>query len=81
MGWGAVKFSSLQQQETPFDNDVSFEASDDEEDIPAMLESESGGEEGDEEYEQLPGLLGFWAFITTLSTKVAKETSAKTAYK
>ena len=60
------RFLSLQQQEqaiqdfldnnsddeeTPFDNDVSFEASDDEEEIPAMWESES---EGDEEYEQLP---------------------------
>ena len=40
--------------ETPFDNDVSFEASNDEEEIPAMSESESEGEEGDEEYEQLP---------------------------
>ena len=63
------RFLSLQQQEqaiqdfldnisddeeTPFDNDVSFEASDDEEEIPAMSESESEGEEGDEEYEQLP---------------------------
>ena len=61
-------FLSLQQQEqaiqdflnnisddekTPFDNDVSFEASDDEERIPAMSESESEGEEDDEEYEQL----------------------------
>ena len=41
-------------KETPFDNDVSFEASDDEEEIPAVSESESEGEEGDEEYEQLP---------------------------
>ena len=63
------RFSSLQQQEqaiqdfldnisddeeTPFDNDVSFEASDDEEEIPAMLKSELEGQEGDEEYEQLP---------------------------
>ena len=63
------RFLSLQQQEqaiqdfldnisdgeeTPFDNDVSFEASDDEEEIPAMSESESEGEESDEEYEQLP---------------------------
>ena len=63
------RFSSLQQQEqaiqdfldnisddeeTPLDNDVSFEASDDEEEIPAMSESESEGEEGDEEYQQLP---------------------------
>ena len=62
------RFLSLQQQEqamqdfldisddeeTPFDNDVSFEASDDEEEIPAVLESESEGEEGDEEYKQLP---------------------------
>ena len=63
------RFSSLQQQEqaiqdfldnisndeeTLFDNDVSFEASDDQEEIPAMLESESEGEEGDEEYKQLP---------------------------
>ena len=63
------RFLSLQQQEqaiqdfldnisddeeTPFDNDVSFEASDDEEEIPAVSESESEGEEGDEEYEQLP---------------------------
>ena len=39
---------------TPFDNGVSFEASDDEEKIPAVSESESEGEEGDEEYEQLP---------------------------
>ena len=53
------RFSSLQQQkqaiqdfldnisddeETPFDNVVSFEASDDEEEIPAMSESESEGE-------------------------------------
>ena len=38
-------------EETPFDNDVSVEASDDEEEIPAVLESEL---EGDEEYEQLP---------------------------
>ena len=57
------QFSSLHQQEqaiqdfldnisddeeTPFDNDVSFEASDDEEKIPAVSESESEGEEGDE---------------------------------
>ena len=63
------RFLSLQQQEqaiqdfldniaddeeTPFDNDVSFEASDDEEETPAMVESESEGEEGDEENEQLP---------------------------
>ena len=63
------RFLSLQQQEqaiqdfldyisddeeTPFDNDVSFEASDDEEEIPAISESESEGEEGDDEYEQLP---------------------------
>ena len=63
------RFSSLQQQgqaiqdfsdnisddeEIPFDNDISFEASDDEEEIPAVLESESEGEEGSEEYEQLP---------------------------
>ena len=63
------RFLSLQQQkqaiqhfldnisddeETPFDNDVSFEASDDEEQIPAVSDSESEGEEGDEEYEQLP---------------------------
>ena len=63
------RFLSLQQQEraiqdfldnisddeeTPFDNAVSFEAFDDEEEIQAMLESESKGEEGDEEYEQLP---------------------------
>ena len=63
------QFSSLQQQEqaiqdfldnisddeeTPFDNDVSFEASDGEEKIPAVSESESESEEGDEEYEQLP---------------------------
>ena len=56
------RFLSLQQQEqamqdfldnisddkeTPFDNDISFEASNDEEEIPAMLE-------GDEEYKQLP---------------------------
>ena len=62
------QFSSLQQQEqaiqgfldnisddeeTPFDNDISFEASDDEDEIPAVSESESEGEEGDEEYEQL----------------------------
>ena len=62
------QFSSLQQQEqaiqgfldnisddkeTPFDNDISFEASDDEDQIPAVSESESEGEEGDEEYEQL----------------------------
>ena len=58
------RFLSLQQQEqaiqdfldnisddeeTPFDNDISFEASGDEEEIPAMSESESEGEEGDEE--------------------------------
>ena len=63
------RFSSLQQQkqaiqdfldnisddeETPFDNDISFEASDDKEEIPVVSESESEGEEGDEEYEQLP---------------------------
>ena len=63
------QFSSLQEQEqailnfldnisddeeTPFDDDISFEASDDEEEIPAVLESESEGEEGDEEYKQLP---------------------------
>ena len=63
------EFSSLQQQkqamqdfldnisddeETPFDNDVSFEASDDEEEISAVSLSESEGEEGDEEHEQLP---------------------------
>ena len=63
------RFSSLQQQEqaiqdfldnisddeeTPFDNDVSFEASDDEDKIPAVSEGESEGEEGDEEYKQLP---------------------------
>ena len=63
------QFSSLQQQEqaiqdfldyisddeeTPFDNGVSFEASDDEEEIPAVSESKSEGEEGDEDYEQLP---------------------------
>ena len=63
------RFLSLQQQEqaiqyfldnisddkeTPFDNDVSFEASNDKEEIPAVSESESEGEEGDEEYEQLP---------------------------
>ena len=63
------RFSSLQQQEksiqdflgnisddeeTPFDNDVSFEAFNDEEDIPAVSENESEGEEGDEEYKQLP---------------------------
>ena len=63
------QFSSLQQQkqaiqdfldnisddeETPFDNDISFEASDDKEEIPVVSESESEGEEGDEEYEQLP---------------------------
>ena len=63
------RFSSLQQQEqaiqdfldnisddeeTPFDSDVSFEASHDQEETPAMSESESEGEEGDEEYEQLP---------------------------
>ena len=63
------RFLSLQQQEqaiqdfldnisddeeTPFDNDVLFEASSDEEDIPAVSESELEGEEGDEEYEQLP---------------------------
>ena len=62
------QFSSLQQQEqaiqgflgnisddeeTPFDNDISFETSDDEDEIPAVSESESEGEEGDEEYEQL----------------------------
>ena len=39
---------------TPFDNDVSLEAYDVEEEIPAMSESESEGEDGDEEYEQLP---------------------------
>ena len=58
------RFLSLQQQEqaiqdfldsisddkeTSFDNDVSFEASDAEEEIPAVSESESEGEEGDEE--------------------------------
>ena len=63
------RFSSLQQkeqviqdflgnisddEETPFDNDISFEDSDDEEEIPAVSESESEGDEGDEEYEQLP---------------------------
>ena len=63
------RFLSLQQQEqaiqdfldnisddeeTPFDNDVSFETSDDEVEIPAVSESELEGEEGDEEYEQLP---------------------------
>ena len=63
------RFSSLQQQEqaiqdfldnisddeeTPFDNDVSFEASNDEEEISAVSKSESEDEEGDEEYEQLP---------------------------
>ena len=63
------QFSSLQEQEqaiqnfldnisddeeTPFGNDVSFEASEDEEEIPAVPESESWGEEGDEEYKQLP---------------------------
>ena len=63
------RFLSLQQQEqaiqdfldsisddeeTLFDNDVSFESSDDEEEIPAMSESELEGEEGDEEFEQLP---------------------------
>ena len=63
------RFSSLQQQEqaiqdfldnisddeeTPFENDVSFEASADKEEIPAVSESESEGEEGDEEYKQLP---------------------------
>ena len=42
------------EEETPFDNDVSFEASNDEEEIPAVSESESEGETGDEEYEQLP---------------------------
>ena len=62
------RFSSPQQQkqaiqdfldnisddeETPFDNDVSFEASDDAEEIQAGTESELEGEEGDEEYEQL----------------------------
>ena len=62
------RFSSLQQQEqaikefldnisddedTPFDNDVSFEACDSEKEIPAVSESESEGEEGNEEYEQL----------------------------
>ena len=41
-------------EETPFHNDVSFEASADEEAISAVSESESEGEEGDEEYEQLP---------------------------
>ena len=59
------QFSSLHQQEqaiqdfldnisddeeTPFDNDVSFEASDAEEEIAAVSESESEGEGGDEEY-------------------------------
>ena len=63
------RFSSLQQQEqaiqdfldnisddeeTPFDNDVSFEASNDEEEIPAVSKTELEGEEGDEECEQLP---------------------------
>ena len=63
------RFLSLQQQEqaiqdfldnisddeeTPFDNDVSFEASDDEEEIPAVSESESEGDEDDEEFEKLP---------------------------
>ena len=63
------RLSSLQQQEqaiqdfldnisddeeTPFDNDVSFEVSDDEEEVPAVSESESEGEEGDGEYQQLP---------------------------
>ena len=58
------RFLSLQQQEqaiqdfldnisddeeTPFDNDVSFEASDDEEEIPAVSESESEGDEDDED--------------------------------
>ena len=62
------QFLSLQQQEqaiqdfldnisgdkeTPFDNDISFEASNDEE-IPAMSESESEGEKGDEEFKQFP---------------------------
>ena len=41
-------------EETSFDNGVSFEASDNEEEIPAVPESESEGKEGDEEYEQLP---------------------------
>ena len=63
------RFLSLQQQEqaiqdfldnisddeeTPFDNDVSFEVSNDEEEVPAVSESESEGEEGDGEYQQLP---------------------------
>ena len=62
------RFLSLQQQEqaiqdfsnnisddeeTPFYNYVSFEAIDHEQEIPAVLESESEGEEGDEEYKQL----------------------------
>ena len=63
------RFSSLQQQEQAiqnfldnisddeeslFDNDVSFQASNDEEEIPAVSESESEGEKGDEEYQQFP---------------------------
>ena len=63
------RFLSLQQQEqaiqdfldnisddeeTPFDIDVSFEASDHEEEIPTVSESEAEGEKRDEEYEQLP---------------------------
>ena len=44
--------NSSDDEETPFDNDVSFEASNDEEEIPAVSKSESEGEEGDEEYEQ-----------------------------
>ena len=63
------RFLSLQQQEqaiqdflgnisddeeTPFDNHVSFEACHDEGEIPAVSESELEGEEGDEEYEQFP---------------------------
>ena len=76
------RFLSLQQQEqaiqdfldnisddeeTPFDNDVSFEASDDEEEIPAVSESESECE-GDEEYEQLPRKQLFKLMKQTTST-------------
>ena len=41
-------------KKTPFDNDVSFDVSNDEEEIPVVSESDLEGEEGNEEYEQLP---------------------------
>ena len=81
------RFLSLQQQEqaiqdfldnisddeeTPFDSHISFEASDDEEEIPAVSESELEGEEGDEEYEHFPRKQLFKTLLNDV-----KEISAK----